>query len=622
MSRRRLRDDGEKISLKTLGELWRANVFVVTEVYKNHKSSFIWTTILAALLAITPYLQRAVEALLINKLTTGINFSEKIYSVGAPLSNELWLLILLFPTILLFNAAVSALSEHFDVLAWREMRTGFEIKYSEKLASLDVATHEDPKFKDKIQLLEENGSSWLLSNFYGKFVRNITNIIGFLSAVFIMLQSNWIVLAIVITVTIPRFIVELIYGERIWVIYQTFSEEKRHLYHAKDQMSDVNGIRELQTYGTTNFFVNRIKNILNNFHAEQYKKDKIVLFWKILTQAIVSISFGFIVWFLIQPVLLGQMQIGTFVFILAAAVGLQQSAIGFFLAISGQYQDAKAVNTYIDLMNEKRKIDFNASAKKLNFVKSPEIIFENVSFSYPSKPNEFVLKDFNLKIESGEKLAIVGVNGAGKSTFIKLLCRFYDPTAGRILIDGVDLREIDLEDWYKHVALLAQDYKTYRLHVKELIHLGKIKSDMNQQKISEASVRADADEFIQKWEMAYDQQIGVEFTGGVDPSHGQKQKLSLARALFRDAFVTILDEPTASVDAKAEKQIFDQLEKVMNENKTLILISHRFATVRNADKIAVIAGQNIKELGTHEELVKLDGIYNQMYSAQAAGYKD
>ncbi|HMP67220.1 MAG TPA: ABC transporter ATP-binding protein [Candidatus Paceibacterota bacterium] len=614
MSKKRLRGEIKDINLQSLKNLWRANVFVIKEVWQNHTKEFYFLTLFAILVALSPYLQRGVEALLINHLAS--DFGNII------IDQKLLLLILLFPTILLFNSTVSALADYWDMMGWRSMRTRFEMIFSEKMASLDVAKHEDPKFRDKVQLVDENGSSFMISNFFGKFVRNITNVVGFITAAIIMLQANWLIFVIVVVVTIPRFIVELKYGEEIWTIYQTSSENKRHLWHAKEQVSEVQGIRELQIYGTTNFFIGKIKNILDDFHTAHLSKDKKILWYKILTQALVSISFGIIVWFLIQPVIAGQMQIGTFVFILAASLGLQQSVIGFFLALSSQYQDAQSVNTFVELMNEKPLITNPETAKKINLEKAPEIIFENVSFSYPSKPDEFVLKDFNLKIESGEKLAIVGTNGAGKSTFIKLLCRFYDPTSGRILINGIDLKELDLNCWYKHLALLSQDYKTYKLPVKELIHLGKIESNMNQQNISNASVRANADEFIQKWKMNYNQQIGVEFTNGVDPSQGQKQKLSLARALFRNAFVTILDEPTASIDAKAEKEIFDQLEKNTDKTKTLILISHRFATVRNADKIAVISGQNIKEYGTHRELVEINGIYNQMYSSQAAGYRD
>jgi ATP-binding cassette, subfamily B, bacterial len=600
-------------TLSALFEMWKVHIFVLKNVWSNSKKGMLWTISLACLVAFLPYLRRGAEALLINYLT--INFGSNIFTP------ELLILILAVPTVILINGFISSFYDFWDILNWRKIRVDLEILFSKKMASLDVATHEDPKFRDKIQLLEDTGQSWVIANFYSKFTANIINIIGFFVAAIIMLNIDWRILVIVVLATIPRFIVEMKYGEEIWGIYQTKSQDKRHLSHASRQIETVEGITELQTYQTTNFFVNRIKNILEKFYNEQKIRDKKAIVWKIGAQAIVSLSFGVIIWFLINPVLSGTMQIGTFVFVLAAAVGLQESVIGFFLMISRQYQDIKSVSTFMELLKEEKKVVCPINSFKLSLNRAPEIVFENVSFAYASKPEIFILKNLNLTIKSGEKLALVGTNGAGKSTFIKLLCRFYDPTEGRILIDGVDLKEIDLSTWYKYVALLSQDYVTYKFLVKDLIHLGKDESPMDQTKICDAAIKSDADEFIQKWEKSYDQQVGVEFDGGVDPSRGQKQKLALARALFRNAFVTILDEPTASVDATAEKQIFEQLEKTMSEEKTLILISHRFATVRNADKIAVIDGQSVKEYGTHSQLIRKNGIYKKLYSAQAAGYK-
>ncbi len=606
--------DKKETNMGLIVDMLKANVFVIKHVWHNQRRGMYWTVGLSVLIAVTPYFRRGSEALLINYLTQ--NFGSNLFTA------ELLFFVLLIPAILLFSGFISSLSDFWDMNTWRDMRTRFEIIFSTKLASLDVATHEDPKFKDKIQLLNETGQSWVIANFYSKLMANITNVVGFFTAAFIMFQADWRILFIVFVATVPRFIVELKYGRDIWSIYQTNSQDKRHLGNAQAQMDNVDGVTELHTYQTTNFFVDRIKRILESFYLEQKNKDKRALLWKILSQAVVSVSFIFILWILVSPVMAGAMQIGTFVFVLAAAIGLQESVISYFMMLSRQYQDTKAVNTFIEIMNEKKKVVCDPNSFKLSLFKAPEIIFENVSFAYPSKPDSFVLKDLNLKIESGEKLAIVGLNGAGKSTFIKLLCRFYDPVEGRILIDGVDLKELDLNSWYKYMALLAQDYSTYKLLVKELIHLGKIEASMEQGKICNAAVQSNADEFIQKWEKTYDQQIGVEFDGGVNPSRGQKQKLALARALFRNALVTILDEPTASVDSTAEKQIFEQLEKTMGGDKTLILISHRFATVRNADKIAVIDGLNIKEYGTHQQLIRKNGIYKKMYSAQAAAYKN
>lgn len=595
-------------------KLLRANVYVFSDVFKHHKKMFFYTIIFNVLVAFAPFLQRGSEALLINNISK--NFGTLAFSNGI-----IWL-ALLVPAVLLFNSIISIFSEYIDTISWREMRTRYEYEFYKKMGELDIAVHEDPKFRDKVQLLREFGSSFTMANFYGKIVRNISNIVGFIAAAIIMVNTDWHILLVIVIAIIPRFIVELKFGEQMWHVYQDKAESKRVMWHAQEQLDNANNIREAQTYKLKNFFLVTIQKILNTFHIEQNKKDSKAVYWKVFTQIFSVGALGYVVWILIDPVLAGQMQIGTFVFVLASALALQYSTIGFFLSISGQYQDAEFVNTYMEAMSQKSLINTSKFSKSIKYNKAPEIIFENVSFAYPSDPDKFILKDFNLKIAPGERLAIVGINGAGKSTFIKLLCRFYDVTSGRILINGIDLREIKLDDWYDAVALLSQDYQTYKFKVKDLIHLGKQNSKFDEKVIKESAIQSDADEFIQKWEHSYEQQIGVEFTGGIDPSQGQKQKLALARALFRGAFITILDEPTASVDAKAEKQIFDQLEKVMGSDKTLVLISHRFATVRNADKIAVIDGQNIKEIGTHEELLKIGGLYAEMYNAQAEGYKD
>ena len=242
-------------------------------------------------------------------------------------------------------------------------------------------------------------------------------------------------------------------------------------------------------------------------------------------------------------------------------------------------------------------------------------------FNYPMKPEENILENFSLTIESGERLALVGLNGAGKSTLIKLLCRFYDPVKGAVLINGTDLREINLNDWYSNLALLAQHFDTYQFKAWENIALGRLNGERNQQKIECSARRAQADSFIERWKNRYDQQIGVEFDGGIDLSGGQRQKLALARTLYRNAFVTILDEPTAHVDADSEQRIFEQLNSELDKTQSLILISHRFSTVRNADRICVIENGRVAELGSHEALLAERGIYAHLFEQQAKGYR-
>ena len=248
-----------------------------------------------------------------------------------------------------------------------------------------------------------------------------------------------------------------------------------------------------------------------------------------------------------------------------------------------------------------------------------EIVFDNVSFSYPGagKPT---LKNISLKITAGEKIALVGSNGAGKTTLIKLLCRFYDPTEGKITVNGRDLKEIKLESYYSMIGVLFQEYSNYRLLVKEAIGVGRASARMNLDKIIKAAEQSDADLFISKWADKYEQQLGKEYTCGVEPSIAQWQKLALARAFYRDPNIYILDEPTSSIDGEAEAKIFEKLGQ-LPADRTVILISHRFSTVRKANRIVVMEDGAITENGTHEELLANDRTYARLFKLQAKGYQ-
>jgi ATP-binding cassette subfamily B protein len=222
-------------------------------------------------------------------------------------------------------------------------------------------------------------------------------------------------------------------------------------------------------------------------------------------------------------------------------------------------------------------------------------------------------------MKPGEKIALIGVNGAGKTTLIKLLCRFYDPTEGRITIGGIDLREIDIESWYRVLGVLFQDFITYRGHtVREAIQVGDIGA--HEKDVEHAAHDAEADMFIEELPDKYEQMIGKVFKGGTNLSGGQMQKLALARVFFRDPKVWILDEPTAAIDAEAEAHIFERIEQTL-QGRSAIVISHRFSTVRNADQILVLKDGTISEQGTHEELIQGNKDYARLFNLQAKRYQ-
>ncbi|KKQ14947.1 MAG: ABC transporter, ATP-binding/permease protein, partial [Candidatus Daviesbacteria bacterium GW2011_GWA1_36_8] len=234
--------------------------------------------------------------------------------------------------------------------------------------------------------------------------------------------------------------------------------------------------------------------------------------------------------------------------------------------------------------------------------------------------NKKILDNFSLSINPGEKIAFVGENGAGKSTLIKLLIRFYDVDSGEILIQGINVKNLKIKDIYKHIGVLFQDYNKYEDTVTENIYLGNVTRNVKLQNIINASISAGSHEMVEKLDKGYSQMLGRMFEGGIELSGGQWQKIALARAFFRNAPILVLDEPTASIDAKAESEIFERVEK-LSKDKTVIIISHRFSTVRNADKIYVIDQGKIVESGTHQQLMELDGQYAILFKLQARGYQ-
>jgi ABC-type multidrug transport system fused ATPase/permease subunit len=260
------------------------------------------------------------------------------------------------------------------------------------------------------------------------------------------------------------------------------------------------------------------------------------------------------------------------------------------------------------------------NARVLSADVAPEIVLDNVSFAYPGT-DKLVLKNLSLAIPSGAKVALVGVNGSGKTTLVKLICRIYDPTEGTILVNGHDLRDLNLDSWHHQMSVLFQDYADYHFLVKDVIAMGRRNGSpaADMYKVRQAARQSGAEGFIAEWAGQYEQMVGREFPDGIDPSKGQLQKLALARSFYRDPGLLILDEPTASIDAEAEARIFEELE-ALPRDKTVILISHRFSTVRKADRICVFKDGIVAEQGTHDDLMRLSKIYARLFKIQAAGY--
>ncbi len=313
------------------------------------------------------------------------------------------------------------------------------------------------------------------------------------------------------------------------------------------------------------------------------------------------------------------MLIGTLTFILASVGELSSSLTELFVFLGRQYADSLFVTDTFKFLDSKPIITSPTNCLNLNPATTPHIVFDNITFTYP-RAKKPALQNFSLEIKPGEKVAIVGVNGAGKTTLVKLLFRFYDPQIGKITIDGIDIKEIDLNCWYQKIGAIFQDYAHYHLLVRDAIAIGNSGEETSVEKVKSAAQFAEVATFIEEWKDKYNTMLGKQFAGGVEPSIGQWQKLALARTFYRDPKLWILDEPTSSIDSEAEAKIFEQLQS-LPEDRSVILISHRFSTVRKADKIVVIKDGTIAETGSHEELLARKGTYARLFNLQALGYK-
>lgn len=408
-------------------------------------------------------------------------------------------------------------------------------------------------------------------------------------------------------------------GALQWSVWGSSTPESRKMWYLQWLLTQKNPIIESKIFRSTNSIIEKSISI----QIELYDKNKkpVQGFIKIasLPQFFeMFVIFGFALAKL-PLVLNGQISVGDFSFFIDMLDRVINSVAGTVGNLGWMYENNLYVNHFFEVMNLPKLIKEPTNPIKIsNKVSPPSIEFRNVSFTYP-KSHKKVLNKLSFKINSGENVALVGKNGAGKTTIVKLLCRFYDVASGEILINGINIKDIALDDWYGYLGTLFQEFIKYDFTVKENITLGKTEN-FNEEKMIHAAKQSGADKFIKDLPNKYNQLLGKQFEGGTELSIGQWQKIAIARAFYEGSPILILDEPTSAIDAETECEIFKNLDQEY-KNKSLLLISHRFSTVRGADKILVIESGQIQEEGDHETLMEKKGIYSQMFAKQAVGYK-
>lgn len=604
--------------------IWKAIKRVLSFVYSilpAHTLTYFSTTVVLALL---PFVGVWLNSKIIDVLVELVN-----NEAGEIADAQRTFIILLGAGIAV--SALSNLLEHLngnsEIRIWYGLEKDFTLKITRKFAYLDTEHYEDPEMRDLLNKVSQNNNR--AQRFINQIAYSIRDTVSIISATAILIAFSPLIIGILLVTAIPTLIANVIYGRRMWGIWGTKGEEGRDFYWTRHYLTDERSLMELRIFKTRDYLLERMNNLHTQFQQAQLnveKKKRITLFLfsiiRLLGRATATILIAL-------ATIAGKITVGQFNFYFSAASRLQNGFTNIIRRLASIYEEGLYVVDIFDFLDLEEKI-IPGTVCLDKGSKPPLIEFKNVTFNYPqgskngeikSKDTEPALKNINLTINPGEHIAIVGKNGAGKTTLIKLLLRFYDIKEGDIIINGVELKDIDLSSWYEKIAVLFQDFNFYHFTARENIAVGDPKKIENLSEIIEAAKNADAHGFIEKYEKGYNQILEKSFKGGVNPSSGQKQKIALARTFFKDPPILILDEPTSSIDPTAEYEIFEKLFDFA-KNKTVIIISHRFSTVRNASRIIVLDEGEIVEQGSHKELMEItDGKYKLAFELQKKGYE-
>lgn len=493
-----------------------------------------------------------------------------------------------------------------------------EFEIDKKLNKLDPAVFESTKFQNLLAQME--GVKGAMTTSVNRTLYLLNDLVMLITAIIVVSTRFPIFVPIIIVSTIPGF---LSFNKLRDDTYVFMSHERgvimRVFQYIRTTLSNPSTSKEIAIYKNGSSLLDKFKRIHNPYHKRFMKENNKSLSNIMLSGLVQMIAFAVTQGINLAAVFAGRLAIGQFTLYFQQTLNLAQASEGLLDNYSSMNMRNKSIDNYFEFLSYPNAVVLPQKAELVPKSPNPPIIeLKNVSFKYPDS-DRFILKDFNLTIKSGEKIALVGENGAGKSTLIKLLLRFYDVTDGEVRINGINIKEIDLTEWYKKIGALFQDFIKYQFTFKENVIFGDLskKDDLNA--LKEAIKKSGAESYVENLPKGIDQIVGKTFEEGVDLSGGQWQKLALARAFFRDAPILILDEPTSAIDAKAEYEIFERVQK-LQKDKTVIIISHRFSTVRNADRILVLDEGRIVEEGDHEKLMKKKGLYAELFHIQAQGY--
>jgi ATP-binding cassette subfamily B protein len=418
---------------------------------------------------------------------------------------------------------------------------------------------------------------------------------------------------------VPAFLGEAHFNALSYTLNYARTPERRELDYVRQTAASVETAKEVKIFGLNQFLLDRYRQLAMSFYEANRKIAMRRAGVGGALATIGTIAYYIAYAYIVLRTIHGEFSIGDLTFLAGSFRRLHQMMEGLltgFTQVAGQALYLDDIFSFFEIRPE---IVSPPNALRVPNPIREGFVFEDVGFRYPGA-ERWAVRNLSFTLKAGEVLALVGENGAGKTTLVKLLSRLYDPDEGRILLDGRDLREYELFDLRSNIGVIFQDFVRFHLTAADNIAVGRIEAREDRARIEKAAERSLADDVIEKLPAGYDQVIGKRFRTGIELSGGEWQKIAIARAYMRDAQVLILDEPTAALDARAEYEVFQRF-KELSHGKTAILISHRFSSVRMADRIVVLAEGRVEDIGTHQELLARGGRYRELFELQAAGYR-
>jgi len=540
-------------------------------------------------------------------------------NTNSPMGNlqELWQLVALEFALALLTDGLNRMINLTDSLLGDLFSNYTSMRIMKHAATLDLDQFEDSVFYDKLERARQQtvGRTVLLSQVMSQ-VQDFISMAFLLTA--LIAFNPWLILLLLLAI-IPSFLGESYFNSKNYALSRSQTPERRELDYLRYLGASDETAKEVKIFGLSDFIIARFKTLSDKFYGDNSKLAVRRSFWGTFFSVLGTLGYYAAYGFIIYDTVTGKTTVGSLTFLAGSfrqLSGLMETMLSRFTIVS---QGAIYLNDFIDFFEIKPKITQNQNALPFPNPIKTGFVFENVGFQYHNT-DRWANRNLSFELKPGEKLALVGENGAGKTTLVKLLTRLYDPTEGRILLDGKELKEYDLDDLRHHLGIIFQDYIRYQMTFYQNIAVGNIKEINNEALVIKAATESLADKLALKFPSAYQQWLGRRFNDGVELSGGEWQKVALARAYMKDAQVLILDEPTAALDARAEYEVFQRFAE-LTKGKSAVLISHRFSTARLADRILVLENGMLLESGTHRQLLAAEGRYAELFHLQAKGYQ-